>query len=58
MSQEYTAEEIIKGLLGDKSLQEIIQLILVKIAKQELRMDSLEESIDSIIEEIDNESDE
>jgi hypothetical protein len=56
MSQEYTAEEIIKGLLGDKSLQEIIQLILVKVAKQELRMDSLEETIDAIIEEIDNES--
>jgi hypothetical protein len=51
--KEYTDEEIIRGLLGDKSVKEIINMILVSIAKINLRLECVEESVDSIVEQLD-----
>ncbi len=49
MTQEYTHEEIVRALLGSKSVKEITEMMLVTIAKLSLRIDSCEESIDAII---------
>ena len=56
--KDYTYEDIIRGLVGDKSVKEIINMMLVSIAKLNLRMECIEESIDAIVEELDNEGDE
>jgi len=51
--KEYTDEEIIRGLLGDRSVKEIINMILVSIAKLNLRVECVEESVDAILEQLD-----
>jgi len=53
--KDYTHEEIIRGLVGDKSVKEIINMILLSIAKLNLRVECVEESIDAIVEELDEE---
>lgn len=50
--KDYTHEEIIRGLVGDKSVKEIINMILLSIAKLNLRVECVEESIDAIVEEL------
>ena len=49
MTQEYTHEEIVRALLGSKSVKEITEFMLTTIAKLSLRIDSVEESIDAIV---------
>lgn len=49
---EYTHEDIIRGLVGDRSVKEIINMMLVSIAKINLRLECVEESIDTIVEEL------
>ena len=58
MMKEYTDEEIVRGLMGDKSIAQIINIILVNIAKLNVRMECVEESIDTIVEEFDNDEEE
>jgi|RhiMetdeSRZDD1v2_1073273.scaffolds.fasta_scaffold2035288_2 hypothetical protein len=53
--KDYTHEDIIRGLVGDKSVKEIINMMLVSIAKLNLRIECIEESIDAIVEELDEE---
>lgn len=50
--KDYSHEDIIRGLVGDKSMKEIINMILLSIAKLNLRVECVEESIDTIVDEL------
>lgn len=55
---DYSNEEIIRGLMGGKSVKDIIELILLNISKLNLRVECVEESIDEIMKEFEQLGDE
>jgi hypothetical protein len=57
MTEEYSHEDIVRALLGSKSVKEITEMMLVSIAKLSLRIDACEESIDAIVEDLEKLSD-